>query len=118
MDNEQHTAQSEDLRIPEFSFGDRLRKIRTDMGVSQKEFALMVGLTSSTLAAYESGNGNPRFKNAQALALQVQDVTGVAAWWLLDYPSPLSDSNRRPPLYIVDGLGEWPDEAPKLKDVA
>jgi len=39
--------------------------------------------------------------------------------------SPLSDSNRRPTLYIVDGseqddiaAAEWPDEAPKMKDAA
>lgn len=35
--------------------------------------------------------------------------------------SPLSDSNRRPSLYIVDGsleTAEWPDAEPKLKPAA
>ena len=42
-------------RTPEWTFGDKLRKIRTESRLKQGEFAAMIGLTSSTLAAYETG---------------------------------------------------------------
>lgn len=117
------SEETQDQYIPEFTLGDRLRKIRTDKGLKQTEFAVMIGLSSSTLAAYEAGYSNPRFKDARALAQRVEDATRVPAWWLLEELSPLSDSNRRPPLYIVDDSPylddcDWPDEAPKVKQSA
>jgi transcriptional regulator with XRE-family HTH domain len=92
-------------RIPEWSLGDRLRKVRVDSGYDQREFAELVGLTSSSLAAYETGRSSPRFKDVQPLAQRIEEVTGVPAWWVIggDW-SPLSDSNRRPPLYKSGAL--------------
>jgi transcriptional regulator with XRE-family HTH domain len=51
----------------------------------------------------------------------IADEFGITITELINMPrddwSPVSDSNRRPPLYIVDGSLEydWPAEQPKRK---
>lgn len=77
------TAQaSESPVIPEWSLGDRLRKIRRRAGHSQAEFAALLGENTKTYAAWELDTTAPR--NAVALAKRVEMVTKVPAAWLLD----------------------------------
>lgn len=70
--------------VPEWSFADRLRKVRIDAGYDQREFAETIGITASSLAAYETGRATPRFKDINTFAERVEEITGAPAWWLLD----------------------------------
>lgn len=86
------------LRIPEWSFGDRVRKARLEMGMDQKEFAAAIDITASTLAAYETGRANPRFKDAVPLAKRLEALTQIHRGWFLgsqgqpsDYKAIVSD---------------------------
>ena len=69
--------------IPQWTFGDRLRRIRTSMDMHQTEFAELIGEKGSTYSAWESGRNTPR-GNIVAAAKRVQLATGVPASWLLD----------------------------------
>lgn len=83
--------QDTELRIPEWTFGDKLRKARAEVGMDQREFAMALGLTSSTLAAYETGRANPRFKDVGQLATKLESVTRISRSWFLGVNSRTSD---------------------------
>lgn len=46
----------------------KLKMLRLEMGLSQEEFALRVGLSRSCLANYETGNRQPDMKTIEAIA--------------------------------------------------
>lgn len=50
------------------SFGDRLRKIREDKGLSQSELAHKTGFQPSAISHFESGRRSPSFENLKRLA--------------------------------------------------
>jgi transcriptional regulator with XRE-family HTH domain len=118
-------------RAPQFSLGDRLKLARKVGNETRDSMAERLDVTPQTISNYESGKSTPsRLQiNAWAVATEV-DVewlkTGVAQpdedprGGSESDGSPLSDSNRRPPLYIVGDLGGagWPAEAAKLKPAA
>ena len=56
--------------IPEWSLGDRLRKIRRTAGLSQVEFADQLGENQKTYAAWELDTSAPR--NVVALAKRIE----------------------------------------------
>jgi DNA-binding transcriptional regulator YiaG len=65
-------------RIPEWSFADRIRKIRREVvRVDQAEFARDLGVTKEAYSAWESGRNEPR--SILALARKVELVSGVPA---------------------------------------
>lgn len=78
--------------IPEWSFGDRLRKVRRLDGASQADFAKRLGTNQKTYAAWELDATSPR--NAVALAKRVEAMTGVPASWMLGLNSPSSGARR------------------------
>jgi transcriptional regulator with XRE-family HTH domain len=49
-------------------FGERLRKLRTDRGLTQVEFAEKLGIDRSYLADIERGNRNVSLMNIEVLA--------------------------------------------------
>lgn len=59
-------------------FGERLRQIRLENKITQREFAEQVGLTPSSISAYEKGNRVPDLDIAQKIA----EKTGVSLDWL------------------------------------
>lgn len=68
--------------IPEWSFGDRLRKVRREVAqLDQNEFADTLGVGRQGYAAWESGRTSPR--DIVALAKRVELATGVPAAWML-----------------------------------
>lgn len=71
--------------VPQWSLGDRLRKIRRMMGISQAEFAAQLGQNQKTYAAWELDTSHPR--NVVAMAKRVEAMTGVPAGWVLDTES-------------------------------
>lgn len=82
-----HTYYEEMRQPPSWSFGDRVRKIRREMGMSQAELAdrlaaaLDTTVSSSTVSAWELSTKHPADVVATAKALQ--EITGVAAGWFL-----------------------------------
>ena len=73
--------------IPEWSLGDRLRKVRRETGMTQREFATLIGFPEARYAAWEADRATP--SNLVAIAKTVQLATGVPAGWLLDVtPDP------------------------------
>lgn len=71
--------------IPEWGFGDRLRKVRTDLGYKQEEFAELLDLNAATLSSYESGRANPRATALPALAARLELLTKVPRVWFMGW---------------------------------
>lgn len=88
--------------IPEWSLGDRLRKIRRLSGHSQAEFAALLDENQKTYAAWELDTSVPR--NVVTISKRVEVATGVPAAWLLGlqvtgpttarYPAPSPRPHR------------------------
>jgi len=49
-------------------FGDRLRALRIDAGITTKELGDRIGAASSTLRHWEHGSGNPSFRYIELIA--------------------------------------------------
>ena len=49
-------------------FKDKLRKLRTEAGLSQEALAEIIHISRSAIAKYENGNGNPSEETLKALA--------------------------------------------------
>lgn len=54
------------------SFGQRVKKIRLDKGLSQEEFADLSGFHRTYIGMIERGERNPSLKNIQKLAKTFQ----------------------------------------------
>lgn len=58
--------------------GKRIAELREAEGLSQRKFALMIGMDNSYLSAIEAGERNPKFSTlariAYALGKSVQDL--------------------------------------------
>lgn len=66
---------------PRFGFGDRLRLVRREMGLSQAEMAIRIGVGGKAYAAWESGQSRPA--DLPQRALQLETLTGIErGWWL------------------------------------
>ncbi len=92
-----------------WTFGDRIRKIRRALNVSQGEFADAIGRKRESLSTWESGRIDaPR--DVVAIAKRIELAYGVPATWTLgletkpgpgpDGPRPVKlpglDSNQEP----------------------
>ncbi len=60
-------------------FGQRLKILREDQGLTQEDLAKMVGVSSKTISRYESGESNPRYPKiyddlAQALEINKHEL--------------------------------------------
>lgn len=78
----------------DWTFGDRLRKIRRSLHLSTRDFAAAVGVTHSSLTQYETDRMQPR--NIVGFARRVEGVTGVPAAWLLGLDSKAPDVDDGP----------------------
>lgn len=94
------------MRVPEWTFGDRIRKIRRDVGLTQGEFAERIGRGAKAVAAWESGKSQP--EDVVAVAKRIQLTMGVPAEWTLG----LRDSTISP-----DGGGGVTVSYPQLANV-
>jgi DNA-binding transcriptional regulator YiaG len=80
--------------IPEWSIADRLRKIRRDYArMDQDAFAEALGVKPSRYGAWETGRNKP--ENLVALAMRVEEVTGVPAAWTLGVYGGLAQHPHR-----------------------
>lgn len=101
------STQTEHGYIPAWSLADRLRKARLQVGKTQREFALMLGVGHSAYAQWELGNNGPR--DLVGTARKIERLTGVDAAWLvgLTFPGkpeiqlPHLDSNQESCDYLL-----------------
>lgn len=81
---------AESLVYPSWSFGDRLRKARSEVGMNQEEFAEAIGVKEGSLAAWETDRARPR--DIVEIAKSVEKVARIPAAWILGVdespPSP------------------------------
>lgn len=86
------STQHAEFRVPEWTFGDRIRKIRRDARLSQGEFAAGIDRGSKSVAAWESGTNTPG--DVVAVARRIQLVYGVPAQWTLGLMDETPDPQR------------------------
>lgn len=65
-------------RVPVFTVGERIRKARTDAGMTAAELADALGVARETVARWETSARPPR---ADRLAA-IEDVCGIVRGWL------------------------------------
>lgn len=69
-------------RVPEWTFGDRLRKAREDAHLDQATIAKMLGVSAGSVSNWEKGRGLPRGGEVK-LAQRWSEATGVPVVWIL-----------------------------------
>lgn len=75
--------------IPEVGYGDRLRRIRLDLGMDQRTFADSIQMNPGTYGHHELSRHVRR--GARQLANSIELRHGVPAWWVLgDAPTPVT----------------------------
>lgn len=88
---------------PKFGFGDRLRLVRRDLGLTQAEMAIRIGCGLKAYSAWESGQSRPA--DLPSTAEHLEEVTGIERSWWLGWgegvtPTPPGlprlDSNQQP----------------------
>ena len=62
-----------------FNFGERLRQIRREKNLTQRQFADLIGTTERGVQHYESGDREPAFR----VILSILDNIDVSADYLL-----------------------------------
>jgi transcriptional regulator with XRE-family HTH domain len=67
--------------VPEWTFGERVRKIRRESGLSQTEFATRIGANDRALASWETGRTKPQ--DIVAVAKRIRKEFGVPTAWTL-----------------------------------
>lgn len=60
------------------SFSNRLKALRSQLGLSQRDFAQKVGITASALSTYENGQKNPSVN----VAVKIASEFNVSLDWL------------------------------------
>jgi transcriptional regulator with XRE-family HTH domain len=91
-------------RTPEWTFGDRVRRIRRTAGLNQIEFAQRLGITHQRLSQWESDRNKPG--DIVAVAKRIRQEFGVPVNWTLGIEDegpggggnwlPRLDSNQQP----------------------
>lgn len=111
LDTQQMSTQPEAEFVPEWTDGDKLRKVRRHLGMTQAEFARALQVNPITYSGWESDRN--RIKDLRAIARRIKAMTGTPLWWWFDTErpdrpngpddggSPLPGSNRGPLAYLV-----------------
>lgn len=80
------TTQTQEAWIPEWTFGDRLRKVRRERKLSQATTAQMLGVAETQIASWETAGNNPR--DLVTVAKKCQMAFGVPVEWMLGLDAP------------------------------
>jgi transcriptional regulator with XRE-family HTH domain len=95
------TTQTEHaLAIPKIGFGDRLRRVRINAGMTQDTFGESIGISGATVGKYELLDHEPKMARPVAAAVQLR--FGIPADWLLTGREP---TGFRPPGLHVSRQG-------------
>lgn len=78
----------------EWTFGDRIRKIRRAVGVSQIEFAEVIGQGAKSVGAWELGTNAPR--DVVAIAKRIRLAYGIPEEWTLGLETRKAPEPDRP----------------------
>ncbi|MHA7292597.1 helix-turn-helix transcriptional regulator [Arthrobacter sp. HLT1-21] len=90
---------------PEWSFADRLRKIRRESGAKQEDFAARLGVNDNQYKAWETGRNHPR--DQVATAKRIELMTGVPAVWVLGLEEE-KPTDGDPLGHVMPGAGAGP----------
>lgn len=66
--------------LPQITFGDRVRRLRLDVGMTQDEFADAIGVGRATIGKYELLREAPRTYRLMRNSLELRFGSGVAEW--------------------------------------
>lgn len=90
---------------PEWTLGERIRKVRREVKMKQEDFATLIGVGSKALASWELDNRKP--EDLLRVARSIEKRTGFPAAWVLLGDDPM---NAPEPPALVDAtesrLGE------------
>lgn len=95
-------------------FGERLRKLRSQKKLSQKEFGKIFSLAESTISGYENGSRTPDIE----LIAKFADFFGVSIDYLYgrtDNPHETIDSKEGRNLFFFDMDGLTEQEIEEIK---
>ena len=88
-------------------FGDRLRKLRKERKLTQKELATLVGVKNSVISFYEVGDRTPSLevliKLSKALRISTDVLLGIEKSETIDI-SGLSEKDKQYIQSLVDRL--------------
>lgn len=77
--------------IPQWTFAERARKVRRDLGLTQQQMADQIEVGLKAYSAWESGKNSP--EDIAGIAVKFEGVSGVPRTWFLgwadDGPSPV-----------------------------
>ena len=84
--------------IPQWTFGDKVRKIRRSAGMSQVEFAQRIGVKGVTVGSWETNPSEPRGLVALSKRIEMAfGAPGLAEWLLgMDEPMPTPPPSTPP----------------------
>jgi transcriptional regulator with XRE-family HTH domain len=68
---------------PRWTLADRFRKVRQQLGLSQREMAKRLGVPGGSWSAWESGHNYPAGQRLVDVARDLQALSGVPADWVL-----------------------------------
>lgn len=71
------------------SFSDKIKELRNDQSLTQKEFSEKIGLSTASVIAYERGDKKPSFE----VLTKIAEVWNVSLDWLCDIPQQ-KNANR------------------------
>ena len=88
-------------------FGDRLRKLRKERKLTQKELAGLIGVKNSVISFYEVGDRTPSLevliKLSKALHISTDILLGLDKSETVDI-SGLSEKDKQYVQYLIDRL--------------
>jgi len=88
------------------TWGDRIRRVRKKLGITQKELANVSGIPEGSLATYET---SPKTVGDAARSMAISEATGCDVVWLCFGDQPVSDSTWQTmfPAYDPWPHAEW-----------
>lgn len=81
------------------SLSDRIKQVRSNMGMTQDELANMLRVHKNTLRRWESGQGQPD----AYMAGEICKRFGVSPYWLLNGTGPMLEKDRDIKMHIEPG---------------
>jgi transcriptional regulator with XRE-family HTH domain len=70
------------LRVPEWTFAERLRKARRDLKLTQAHMSAQLDVKPSTYEAWETGRNTP---DVATLAPKLEEITGISRLWFIGW---------------------------------
>jgi transcriptional regulator with XRE-family HTH domain len=87
------------------NFSERLKQLRTNKELTQRELAKLLNLSNGSIAMYETGKREPDFNILEKIA----DFFNVSVDYLLGRETP-----ERPKDNVSDRISELPDEQRRI----